>query len=115
MKSNKTEETYLKLYLGTLQQSALSCKSKKKNRKQKNALAEHIIYIYHLGKEKSMSDSCHQYSIYKRINLFILHKNWEYTKKFNNLSFTNFAINICLPLIFIFKDISWKNLSVSTR
>lgn len=51
----------------------------------------------------------------KEINLFILHKNWENTKKFNNLSFTNFAINICLPLIFIFKDISWKNLSVSTR
>lgn len=51
----------------------------------------------------------------KEVNLFILHKNCKNTKKFNNLSFTNFAINTCLPLIFIFKDISWKNLSVSTR
>ena len=48
----------------------------------------------------------------KEVNLFILHKNWENTKKLNNLSFTNFAINTCLPLIFIFKDISWKNLSL---
>jgi len=48
----------------------------------------------------------------KEVNLFILHKNWENTKELNNLSFTNFAINTCLPLIFIFKDISWKNLSL---
>lgn len=48
----------------------------------------------------------------KEANLFTLQKNWENTKKLNNLSFTNFAINVCLPLIFIFKDISWKKLSL---
>lgn len=35
MKSNKTEETYLKLYLGTLQRSALSCNSQKKKKTTK--------------------------------------------------------------------------------
>ena len=43
----------------------------------------------------------------KEVNLFTLQK-----KLGKHLSFTNFAINICLQLIFIFKDISWKKLSL---
>ena len=45
MKSNKTEETYLKLYLGTLQRSALSCNSQKKKQEAEKCFGR-AYYVY---------------------------------------------------------------------